>query len=149
MNPTPSNPQPCTVLGCGHLAANPTSLCAEHLASLKGDPVEAVLGQLAEDVINYDQHMTRAGAPPVRFVYKHIRKAKAGIELLLLEARQEELKRVPYTNLESVDSYVYERLVVLDRQIAVELRDVLISKDHESCLLCNEILKPPKSGELK
>lgn len=30
-----------------------------------------------------------------------------------------------------------------------ELRDVLISKDHESCLLCNEILKPPKSGELK
>lgn len=38
--------------------------------------------------------------------------------LSVLEGRRDELMSVPYTNIESIDSDIHERLVDLDRQIA-------------------------------
>lgn len=38
-----------------------------------------VLGELAEELINYDQRMTQAGAPNIRFVHKYTSKAKQSL----------------------------------------------------------------------
>lgn len=35
-----------------------------------------ILGNLSEQLINYDKRMTDAGAPPVRFVYKYTKEAE-------------------------------------------------------------------------
>lgn len=41
------------------------------------DPeLDEIMQTLAEDLINYDQRMTKAGAPDIRFVHKYTRKAE-------------------------------------------------------------------------
>lgn len=48
--------------------------------------VDTVLGDLAEELINYEQRMTDSGAPPIRFVHKYTNKAKQEILQKMNEA---------------------------------------------------------------
>ena len=59
--------------------------------------LDKILGQLAEELINYDKRMTDAGAPNVRFVHKYNSKAakalKAWKEARNTQARIDLLKK--------------------------------------------------------
>lgn len=54
--------------------------------------LQELLGQFAEDIINYDQSMTKVGAPPVRFVHTYIEKYAAFIEADKQRAVLDEIK---------------------------------------------------------
>lgn len=55
----------------------------------KSELIDEVLGKLAEDLINYDQRMTKAKAPNVRFVHKYTKEAKATLQKAFREVEIE------------------------------------------------------------
>lgn len=48
-------------------------------AKIFDETVEEAQAVLASDLINYDQRMTKAGAPPIRFVHEYISKSRGAI----------------------------------------------------------------------
>lgn len=65
------------------------------------DEITTILGDFADEIINYDKRMSDAGAPNVRFIGKYIKKYEKRLKTLraLTESEHRELNEYRRRNL--------------------------------------------------